>query len=140
MPFSVAGEAVLQKILGAMSTTQQRHAAEMGRRVWMRQPTTKRRASARIIDMALSAQTVVLIDYRDGSGRSTQRRKVEPMALVRTNNHWHLLAWCQLRRAGRWFRLDRIARATQTKIPCKPRQLADVFGEPPDDAHPVVLP
>ena len=140
MPFSVDGEAVLQKILGAMSKPQQQHAAEMGRRVWMRRPTARRRASARTIDMALATQTTVLIDYRDGSGRYTKRRPVEPMALVRTKDHWHLLAWCQLRRAGRWFRLDRITRATRTKIPCKTRQLLEVFGAPPDDARPVVLP
>jgi hypothetical protein len=43
------------------------------------------------------------------------------------------------RRAGRWFRLDRIAAARLTTEPVVARRLSDVFGDPPSDAVPVSL-
>ncbi len=140
LPFAADGAAALQKVLGAMSRQQRRDAASVASRVWMRmRPSERRRASARVLDEALRDQVVVLIDYEDGHGRITKRRAVEPMAFVRTKRHWHLLAWCQTRKAGRWFRLDRVLRARLTRQPCEPRELAATFGDPPDDAYPVHL-
>ena len=44
-------------------------------------------------------------------------RAVEPVALAATDGHWHLLAWCRLRRGPRWFRTDRITAAHLTAEP-----------------------
>ena len=33
---------------------------------------------------------------------------VEPQLVVRSSEHWFLVAWCQERQALRWFRADRI--------------------------------
>ena len=141
LPFAADGAAALQKLLGAMTRDQRAEAVDMARRVWVRAADSERRpGTARALDEALRAKCVVLIDYMDGHGRTTERRPVEPMAFVRTKGHWHLLAWCRLRRAGRWFRLDRVARAWPTKMRFEERDLVQVFGDPPFYARPVDLP
>ncbi len=50
----------------------------------------------------------VEIDYRDEGGRASQRR-VRPLALAFYPPVWLLIAWCELRRDFRNFRLDRMA-------------------------------
>ncbi|MBL4685308.1 MAG: WYL domain-containing protein [Nannocystaceae bacterium] len=141
IPFAADGAAVLQKVLAAMSATQRRQATDVGRRVWMARPVSaKRPGSAGVLDQALRSGVLALIDYEDAKGRLSRKRAIEPMAFVRTHSHWHVLAWCHKRDAGRWLRLDRIHRARLTAQPCAPRDLAEVFGEPPDYAQPVVLP
>lgn len=140
-PFTADGAAVLQKLLTAMTPTQRDEASDIASRVWMVKPSDPRRSKpARTIDEALRGHVVVSIDYEDGSGRRTERRAVEPMAIVRTKEHWHLLGWCRTRDAGRWFRLDRVRRARLTKEPCPARDLAEVFGDPPSYAMPIALP
>ena len=141
VPFAADGASILDKILGAMNSKQRQQATETARRIWMMKSTLGPRSrSARVLDEALNAQMLVLIDYADADGRITINRLVEPMAFIRTSSHWQLLAWCHKRRAGRWFRLDRVLRATVTRQKCADRDLSEVFGEPPEDAQPVVLP
>jgi predicted DNA-binding transcriptional regulator YafY len=77
------------------------------------------------------------IDYEDRSQRKTHPRRVDPLALARSSGHWYVLAWCYQKRAGRWFRFDRIRRATLTRVPVVQRDLLDVFGPPPADAAPI---
>ena len=92
-----------------------------------------------MIDEAIRDQVVVVLDYTDRDGRSTERRPVEPLTYALDRHRWFLLAWCRRRRAGRWFRLDRVDRAVLTTEHVAPRDLAEVFGPIPDDVHPVVL-
>ncbi|MBW3576949.1 MAG: WYL domain-containing protein [Actinobacteria bacterium] len=138
LPFGPDGRTALAKVLGAMDDTQRRRTDDLASRIWM--GTTAgdgRPAAARILDEALRASLVVHLDYRDAEGRGTRSRPVEPLAFARTGGHWYLLGWCREREAGRWFRMDRIqdARATREQFP--PRDLHEVFGAAPDDAHPV---
>ena len=93
----------------------------------------------RIVEEAVARQVVVVIDYVDGDGDESRRRPVEPMGFANTRGNWYLMAWCRWRRAGRWFRIDRIRRADLTTQPAPPRDLTDVFGPIPADAHPVGL-
>ncbi len=46
-------------------------------------------------------------DYTNDRNRSTSRT-IEPFALISTTENWLLIAWCRLRTAFRYFRLDRI--------------------------------
>ncbi len=140
LPFGADGEAALQKLLGAMTPEQKRDAGEVAGRVWMRTGDARRSRSARVLDEGLRRQVVVNIDYRNERGETTRRRPIEPMAFARTRNHWHVLAFCHRRGAGRWFRLDRVMKAQLTKSPAQPRDLRATFGEPPADALPVALP
>jgi predicted DNA-binding transcriptional regulator YafY len=138
MPFRKDGNAALAKLLGAMSPSARAHAEDTAARLWMRAAHLKRPRCARVLDDALERQVAVSLVYRDARGKETTRR-IDPMAFARTHGHWHVLAWCHARGAGRWFRLDRIVRATLTKVRAPKRVLRDVFGDPPQDAHPLDL-
>lgn len=137
MPFAPDGAAALTKLIGAM-TSEQRHMLEnLASRIWMRQPSDSRSPTARVIEEALRENVQVSIDYTDESGAQTRARLIEPMAFARTRQHWNVLAWCHLRKGGRWFRMDRITKANATNITCVDRSLLDVFGAPPEYAQPV---
>lgn len=140
LPFGPDGHTALAKLLGAMQPSQRDATARLASRIWMRLPTaTARTAASRTLDEALRQQVVVNIDYRDSHGRQTRSRPVEPLAFARTHGHWFLLAWCRRRQAGRWFRLDRVLAARPTREPFSPRDLVEVFGDPPEDAQPVTI-
>lgn len=134
LPFGPDGRSALTKVLGAMPEAGRRAAADLAGHVWVRSGDALRLPVARVLDEALRRRVVVVLDYTDGQGRSTRRRPVEPLAFAQTRGHWYLLAWCRRRRAGRWFRLDRVADAWPTTQPFAERDLADVFGEIPGDA------
>jgi predicted DNA-binding transcriptional regulator YafY len=51
--------------------------------------------------------------YRDEQGRRTQR-VIWPIALIYYSDVIHIVAWCELRRAQRTFRSDRIATSALT--------------------------
>jgi predicted DNA-binding transcriptional regulator YafY len=140
LPFGPDGRSALTKVLAAMSAEERESARVLGRRLWIRGAAPPARpAVARILDEALRTGVVVLLDYTDAEGAHTRRRAVEPMALASTRGHWYLLAWCRSRRAGRWFRLDRVAAATATREHTPTRSLDETFGQPPDDAKPLDL-
>jgi len=138
LPFQNDGNAALQKVLGAMSPDARRDADGAAARVWMRSAGAKRPRCARVLDEGLRRQVAVDVTYRDASGAITSRR-IGPMAFARTAGHWHVLAWCNARRAGRWFRLDRVLRARLTREALPARNLDEVFGPAPDDARPLTL-
>ena len=138
LPFGPDGRSALTKVLAAMPAERRAQAEALTERVWVRAGELgERGAASRTIDEALRRQVVVVLDYLDGEGRRSTRRPVEPMVLASTRGSWYLLAWCRRRRAGRWFRLDRIVAASLTTESFVARDLFDVFGAPPDDAQPI---
>jgi predicted DNA-binding transcriptional regulator YafY len=60
------------------------------------------------VQQALADRRVLAIEYKKESGELTWR-DVEPLGLVYYADHWHLIAFCRLRRDVRDFRTDRIA-------------------------------
>ena len=153
LPFAPDGRAALAKLLAAMRPEDRAAAEALGGRIWTRprpderDPADRsgpmrsdvRPASARVVDEAIRDQVVVVIDYTDSTGTTTERRPVEPLVYALNGDQWFLLAWCRRRRAGRWFRLDRIDRAVLTTERITPRDVADLFGAPPEDATPLAL-
>lgn len=153
LPFAPDGQSALGKLLDAMRPEDRAAAAALGGRIWTRarpderdpadrsgrMRSDQRPAAARLVDEAIREQVVVLIDYTDRSGRRTERRPVEPQVYALDGDQWFLLAWCRQRRAGRWFRLDRIDRAVLTTEPVAPRDIPATFGDPPPDAAPLLL-
>jgi predicted DNA-binding transcriptional regulator YafY len=140
LPFGPDGQNALTKIIGAMTPAQKNELASLAKRVWMRmtKPAARPR-SARVIDEGIRQSVVVSIDYADSAGVHTKVRLIEPLAIARTHGKWFVLAWCRRRAAGRWFRFDRITGARLTRERAPIRNLAEVFGEPPPDAHPIVF-
>jgi predicted DNA-binding transcriptional regulator YafY len=141
LPFAPDGRTALTKLLRTMSASQRAEVSRIAERVWVRTSSPSWRGttstSARTIDEAVRRGVAVTIDYEDGVGRLTQRRRIDPLAIARTAGRWYVLAWCHTRRAGRWFRFDRIRKAMLTRTPVQPRELSRVFGEPPADAQPI---
>jgi len=135
-PFRPEGHAALTKVLGAMPPSTRADADALAARVWIRTDATRpeRSAVAGVLDDAMRQGVVVVLDYVDADDRATRRRPVEPMLFAQNRGHWFLLGWCRRRRAGRWFRLDRIAAAHLTTESVSPRDLTEVFGPPPPDA------
>lgn len=60
------------------------------------------------VQSALGRNRVICIEYTSGYKDETTRRDVEPLGLCFYGGHWHLLAYCRLRRDYRDFRVDRI--------------------------------
>lgn len=137
-PFAPDGRAALAKLLDVMGDEDRRKVAELGARVWIRtesDTSTDARANREAVEQGLEQSRVVSVHYADREGAQTVRA-VEPHILASTGGQWFLIGWCRERDAVRWFRLDRMRRATLTIERFVPRDSA-VFGQPPDDARPV---
>ena len=142
-PFAVDGAAALGKLRDAMGSADRARADELAARVWTRDRGAARdaaggRASAevlRAVELSLSRSRVLALTHTSGSGTTTHRR-VEPILLAHTDGRWYLVAWCRLRDAVRWFRLERIEAAAVTAESYAPRSVTEV-GTPPQGAEPV---
>lgn len=137
LPYATDGAAALTKILRAMDHSQRSKAKELLGRVWTTRNPTRSRA-ARTVDVAIQRRVVVRITYLGSNGKTTHRR-VDPIHFAHTNGHWYLLAYCHLRKGGRWFRLDRISNAQLTRDEAPDHDVREVIGMPPPEAHPVPL-
>jgi predicted DNA-binding transcriptional regulator YafY len=139
LPFAPDGRNALTKLLRTMSASQRDEIARITSAVWVRSGGTRGATSSciRTVDEAIRRGVALTIDYEDGEGRTTKARRIDPLAVARTGGRWYVLAWCHVRLAGRWFRFDRIRRATLTRTPVVQRDLVQVFGPPPVDAQPV---
>jgi predicted DNA-binding transcriptional regulator YafY len=137
-PFAPDARSALTKVLGAMTAEGRAEATDLAERIWVRPAKDVRSSQVRAVEEALRDRLVVVLDYVDASGHHSEKRPVEPMVFAQNGGRWYLLAWCRRRRAGRWFRLDRITGAWPTREPFELRDLVAVFGEPPEDAYPVV--
>lgn len=60
------------------------------------------------VQSVLGRKRVICIEYTSGYKDETTRRDIEPLGLCFYGAHWHLLAYCRLRRDYRDFRVDRI--------------------------------
>jgi predicted DNA-binding transcriptional regulator YafY len=89
---------------------------------------------------ALSERRVVRLEYRAGFGAAVSQRLVEPIGLY-FDLHWHLLAYCRLRRALRNFRLDHIADAQllAEQFAPRPETLQTYWEQQHAPRHRVVL-
>jgi predicted DNA-binding transcriptional regulator YafY len=141
LPFAPDGRTALAKLLRTMSAAQREEIARITSAVWVRSGGSRGTSSSciRTVDEAIRRGVALTIDYEDRAGRTTNKRRIDPLAVARTGGHWYVLAWCHVRLAGRWFRFDRIRRATLTKKPVAQRDLVQVFGAPPRDAQPVSI-
>jgi predicted DNA-binding transcriptional regulator YafY len=137
-PFAPDGRAALAKLLDVMDEESRRKVAELGGRVWIRGDggvVADSRTNRRAVEQGLEQSRVVSLHYVDGDGAETVRA-VEPHILAQDRGQWFLIGWCRQRDAVRWFRLDRMRRATLTNDHFTPRD-STLFGQPPEDARPV---
>ena len=84
---------------------------------------------------AVSAKTVVRIEYKNNSGEASER-DIEPIGLVFYALSWHLIAWCHLRNEYRDFKVSRITTLRITEEPFREHRhiaLQDYMKELPVD-------
>lgn len=67
------------------------------------------------IQQAIVRQQVLCIDYVSNFQTQATQREIEPIGLVHYSSHWHLIAFCRLRKDYRDFRTDRIQNLTNTE-------------------------
>jgi predicted DNA-binding transcriptional regulator YafY len=142
LPFAEDGRSALAKVLAAMPAAGAADARDLASRTWVR-PGARRApvAVTRVLDEALRHRRVVAVDYTARTGESTTGRPIEPMAYaLHEDGRWYLLAWCRLREAGRWFRLERIDAARLTGQTFADRDLRETFGAPPAAVRQVLQP
>lgn len=72
-----------------------------------RQPSISSNALSEL-QLAITNFNYVEINYRKADDPNISFRRIEPCAILSTENKWILLAWCHLRRDYRAFRVDRI--------------------------------
>ncbi len=68
------------------------------------------RPSQALLRRAIRERRVVRLLYHAYLRAAPETRDVEPVSLVYVGGAWHMAGWCRLRRAPRFFRLDRIDR------------------------------
>ncbi len=60
------------------------------------------------LQLAITNFNYTEINYRKADDPNISFRKIEPCAILSTQNKWILMAWCHLRKDYRAFRVDRI--------------------------------
>jgi predicted DNA-binding transcriptional regulator YafY len=136
-PFAAATRSALHKVLAVASAAQTAEATELLDRVRLIEKGWRTTAPAEgvplAIQEAITARHVLSIEYRDRENTVTVR-EVEPVAFVGSPTQWYLMAWCRLRDGARAFRLDRIAKVTDTGEPAPHRSYADLDVDIPQSA------
>ena len=72
------------------------------------------------VQRAISEGCVLRLNYLGAARGAPTERLVEPLGLVFYLDHWHLIAWCRLRKDTRDFRVDRIIRCETLPEPIPP--------------------
>ncbi len=134
-PYADSAAAGVRKILDVLDPRTLARADELAGRVWVDAPPPASRAVRSALEDAMSEQRVIRIRYLSSDGTMTVRN-VEPVLFASTGGQWHLVGWCRLRDAMRWFTVSRIERATVTMTACGDHTVDEV-GEPPANAKPV---
>jgi predicted DNA-binding transcriptional regulator YafY len=84
------------------------------------------------IQQALIDHSVLGFRYFSNYSGDFSSREVEPLGLIFYSNHWHLLAYCRLRKAPRDFRVDRIVKLEKLDTHFDP-EARKPFGDFMDD-------
>jgi predicted DNA-binding transcriptional regulator YafY len=128
-PFADSAGAATRKVLDTMDPATRARAHELTGRVWVNVGPGAPRPVMTVLERALTDQVTVNLTYEDRVGRAS-RREVEPMIFALTGGRWYLVGWCRVRRAVRWFRLDRVAAAVATRTGCPGRPIATIGAAP----------
>ncbi|NUR83548.1 MAG: WYL domain-containing protein [Nonomuraea sp.] len=122
-----AAATAAQKIAASLTGSAELAARELAARI-VALPSPYGTAVRTAVEHSITTGTVLRLDYRDAAG-SQSERLVEPAGLLTAGGRWYLIAWCRTRRAGRGFRLDRIAAATPTQERARPRDLHELLRD-----------
>ena len=100
----------VEKVTAVMRTTEKRTVFEFHDRIAPSiSPSPKSSDSLIDIQRCIIEFRSIRIRYKASNGSETERT-VNPLALYFTQDHWIMVAFCQLRNDQREFRLDRISK------------------------------
>lgn len=134
-PYSDLAAVAVRKIVEVLDPPTKAQVDALASRIWVNDTRSGTRAVRSALEEAMLEQRVVRIQYTAQHGNTT-KREVEPMIFALRNEHWYLVAWCRMRAAVRWFRVNRIEGATVTQTSCVAREMSDI-GVPPATSRPV---
>lgn len=99
----------IDKIKAVLKHTVKDKANLLATRTRFDQNIRRERTSSNLsaLQFALTNFSLTKIEYQNEAGKASSRR-IEPFALLSTQENWLLVAWCRLRKEFRYFRLDRI--------------------------------
>ncbi|MEU6368998.1 WYL domain-containing protein [Streptomyces sp. NPDC046931] len=139
VPYAGAARTAAQKIAASLTGPASAAARELAARI-VALPSRTDSAVRDAVEQALTDDMVLRLSYVDAAGRESDR-VVEPAGLLTADGRWYLIAWCRTRRAGRGFRLDRIATAVPTGERAHPHDLAELLlgSAGAGAAHPAAL-
>ena len=132
-PYSDLAASGVRKIVDVLDPRTRQKADELARRISVDKAVPIPRRISSALEQAMTEQLVVRIRYTSESDDTTVR-DVEPVIFAMRAGRWYLIGWCRLRVAMRWFLLQRIERATVTKVPCEGHKIEDI-GTPPATAR-----
>ncbi|NQX91308.1 MAG: effector binding domain-containing protein [Flavobacteriales bacterium] len=101
-------ESAVEKIKSVMRSSQKDGAEELDKRMYVK-PQVYRPKSDHLLSIqsAILNSRVIQLEYQAGDKKKSSRR-IEPLAVYSTQGNWIVIAYCQLRKARRSFRLDGI--------------------------------
>jgi predicted DNA-binding transcriptional regulator YafY len=76
-----------------------------------------------LIFKSITERKVLHLQYFAHHNEKTSERNIEPIGIYFIDGHWHLMAYCQLRKDYRDFRIDRIMHLQTTPQTFKRREL-----------------
>lgn len=117
--------AAIDKIKSVLRYTTKEHANLLSSRIAISQNNTHDRTSNYLanLQLALTNFNIAKIEYQKPDDGESSVRMVEPFALLSTQENWLLVAWCQLRKGFRLFRLDRIRKLEVRNEKFEPHKL-----------------
>lgn len=113
MAMAAAAEDALSKIEAVIPPAERSHLNHVEIQAPRNGMSRRHRRLVDEVSSALERQVVLEIDYGDADGASTSRR-IRPLSLWYWGKVWTIVAWCELRKDFRLFRLDRISSMSST--------------------------
>lgn len=103
-------EDALTKITSVFRATVQEKSELLSSKIYVYNPNYEDISSDALseLQLAITNFNYTEISYRKAEATENTFRKIEPYALISTQQKWILIAWCHLRNDYRAFRLDRM--------------------------------
>lgn len=116
----------IHKIKAVLKLTTKDKTNLLSERILIKPQIKNSRTSSNLLSIqsALVEFKVVQLTYKAESTKQTTVRNIEPFAIYHnTEDNWNLIAYCQLRKDFRLFRLDRVVEMKILEKQFKPHQL-----------------
>ncbi len=117
-------KSAIDKIRAVLKYNQKDRTELLSERLQIRTNIESEKTSDHLIQVqsAITHYKIIDLDYLSLSNKSSQR-KIEPFALLHTQENWVLIAYCRLRKEFRAFRLDCFQKITTLNEAFEPHKI-----------------